>query len=105
MNAYTLVNNLALEIEPPVNGTLSRTIFQDERLKAVLFGFAAGQELSEHTASTPAIMHFLKGEADVVLGQDKVTATAGTWIHMSARLPHSILAKTPVSMLLLLLKS
>ena len=105
MNAYTLVNNLALEIEPPVNGTLSRTIHQDERLKAVLFGFAAGQELSEHTASTPAIMHFLKGEADVVLGQDKVTATAGTWIHMPERLPHSILAKTPVSMLLLLLKS
>jgi len=105
MNAYTLVNNLALEIEPPVNGTLSRTIFHDERLKAVLFGFAAGQELSEHTASTPAIMHFLKGEADVVLDQDKVTATAGTWIHMPARLPHSILAKTPVSMLLLLLKS
>lgn len=105
MNAYTLVNNLALEIEPPVNGTLSRTIHQDERLKAVLFGFAAGQELSEHTASTPAIMHFLKGEADVVLGQDKLTASAGTWIHMPARLPHSILAKTPVSMLLLLLKS
>lgn len=105
MNAYTLVNNLALEIEPPVNGTLSRTIHQDDRLKAVLFGFAAGQELSEHTASTPAIMHFLKGEADVVLGQDKVTASAGTWIHMPSRLPHSILAKTPVSMLLLLLKS
>lgn len=105
MNPYTLVNNLNLEIEPPVNGTLSRTIHQDDRLKAVLFGFAAGQELSEHTASTPAIMHFLKGEADVVLGQDTVTASAGTWIHMPARLPHSILAKTPVCMLLLLLKS
>lgn len=60
MNAYTILNNLTLEIEPPVNGTLSRTIHQDDRLKAVLFGFAAGQELSEHTASTPAIMHFLK---------------------------------------------
>ena len=44
MNAYTLVNNLALEIEPPANGTLSRTIHQDDRLKAVLFGFAAGQD-------------------------------------------------------------
>lgn len=105
MNTYTLLDNLVLEIEPPVNGTLSRTIHQDERLKAVLFGFAAGQELSEHTASTPAIMHFLKGEADVVLGKDKVAASAGTWVHMPARLPHSILAKTPVSMLLLLLKS
>lgn len=105
MNTYTLLNNLTLEIEPPVIGTLSRTIHQDDRLKAVLFGFAAGQELSEHTASTPAIMHFLQGEADVVLGQDKVKASAGTWIHMPARLPHSILANTPVSMLLLLLKS
>lgn len=105
MNAYTLLNNLDLEIEPPINGTLSRTIHQDDRLKAVLFGFAAGQELSEHTASTPAIMHFLKGEAEVVVGQDKVTASAGTWIHMPARLPHSIFAKNPVCMLLLLLKS
>lgn len=105
MNAYTLLNNLDLEIEPPVNGTLSRTIHQDDRLKAVLFGFAAGQELSEHTASTPAIMHFLKGDAEVGLGPDKVTAAGGTWIHMPARLPHSILAKTPVTMLLLLLKS
>lgn len=105
MNAYTVINNLALEIEPPVNGTLSRTIHQDDRLKVVLFGFAAGQELSEHTASTPAIMHFLKGEAEVGLGEDKVSATTGTWIHMPARLPHSILAKTPVIMLLLLLKS
>jgi quercetin dioxygenase-like cupin family protein len=105
MNTYTLLNNLVLEIEPPANGTLSRTIHQDDHLKAVLFGFAAGQELSEHTASTPAIMHFLKGEAEVVLGQDKVTATGGTWIHMPARLPHSVLAKTPVCMLLLLLKS
>lgn len=105
MNACTLVNNLDLAIDPPENGTLSRTIHQDDRLKAVLFGFAAGQELSEHTASTPAIMHFLKGEAEVVVGQDKVMASGGTWIHMSARLPHSILAKAPMSMLLLLLKS
>jgi quercetin dioxygenase-like cupin family protein len=68
-NALTLLNNLALEIEPPVNGTLSRTIHQDDRLKAVLFGFAAGQELSEHTASTQAIIHFLRGEVKVSGGQ------------------------------------
>ena len=88
----------------PADGTLSRTIYQDERLKVVLFGFSAGQELSEHTASTPAIMHFLAGEATVALGDDTVSATAGTWIHMPPNLKHSIRADTPVSMLLLLLK-
>lgn len=103
-DTFTRIADLAHEVEVPDDGTLSRTIHQDERLKAVLFGFGAGQELSEHTASTPAIMHFLQGEADVTLGADHVTASAGTWIHMPAQLPHSIRAKTPVTMLLLLLK-
>lgn len=101
---YTVVHDLAHQLEPPVDGTLSRTIHQDERLKAVLFHFSAGQELSEHTASTPAVMHFLEGDADVTLGGDVAVASAGTWIHMQAQLPHSIRAKTHVVMLLLLMK-
>jgi quercetin dioxygenase-like cupin family protein len=50
-------------------------------------------------------MHFLTGESEVTLGPDKVAAHAGTWIHMPAQLPHSICTKTPVVMLLVLLKS
>jgi hypothetical protein len=50
-------------------------------------------------------MQFLDGEADVGLGSETVRATAGTWIHMPAMLPHSIRSKTPVKMLLLLLKN
>ena len=102
--AYTLVNNLSHLLESPADGTLSKTLYQDGRVKAVLFHFSAGQELSEHTSSLPAILHFLDGEAEVGLGPDRVAATTGTWIHMPAQLPHSILAKTPVTMLLLLLK-
>src|SRR5262245_40702792 len=101
---YALIADLSGEVETPEDGTFSRTIFQDERLKVVLFGFSAGQELSEHTASTPAIMHFLGGEADVTLGGENVVASAGTWIHMAAQLPHSIRTRTPVEMLLLLMK-
>ena len=104
MNNYQVIADLAREIVPPSDGTLSRTIHQDDHLKAVLFGFAAGQELSEHTASMPAIMHFLSGEAEVTLGPDRVNATTGSWIYMPAQLQHSISAKTPVAMLLLLLK-
>lgn len=102
---YKVIADIAAEIAPPADGTLSRTLFQDERLKAVVFGFAAGQELSEHTASTPAIMHFLSGAAEVTLGADAQMAQAGTWIHMPPLLPHSIRATTPTVMLLLLLKS
>jgi quercetin dioxygenase-like cupin family protein len=101
---YTHFNDLAEEARPPDKGTLSRTLFSDDRLKAVLFGFAQGEELSEHTASMPAVLHFLRGEATVTLGADRHEAGPGTWAHMPAGLRHSIQAKTPVVMLLLLLK-
>jgi quercetin dioxygenase-like cupin family protein len=101
---YIALNDLARQVELPTDGTLSRTLQQDERSKVVLFAFSAGQELSEHTAATPAIMHFLEGEADITLGSDSLTASAGSWIHMPPQLPHSIRAKTAVVMLLTLLK-
>jgi quercetin dioxygenase-like cupin family protein len=102
---YTFLSDLKTEIEIPEDGTLTRTIHDDDRLKAVLFGFSAGQELSEHTASMPAILYFIKGEADVTLGEDSMETEAGAWVHMPPHLPHSIHAKTPVIMLLLLLKT
>lgn len=98
------VVDLTQAVTPPTDGIISRTIYQDSGVKAVQFGFGQGQELSEHTASKPAIMHFLTGEAAVTLGDRNLTASAGTWVHMAAGQPHSIVAKTPVTMLLLLLK-
>lgn len=96
------VVNLSEVVTPPADGIISRTVFQDDRLKAVVFGFGAGQELSEHTAAKPAAMHFLSGEAIVTLGSQTVAAMSGTWIHMAAGQVHGITAKTPTVMLLLL---
>lgn len=87
----------------PPDAIISRTVYRDAGLKVVLFGFAAGQALSEHTAARPAALHFLAGEAEVTLGQAVMTAGPGTWIHMPAHLPHSITARTPVQLLLWLL--
>lgn len=101
---YTHILDLAREAEPPADGILSRTVFQDERLKAVVFGFGAGQELTEHTSAKPAMLFFVTGEASVGLGDGTQEAQAGTWVHMPSGLTHSIKAKTPVVMLLVLLK-
>jgi quercetin dioxygenase-like cupin family protein len=101
---YTQFNDLASEVQPPEKGILSRTLFSDEKFKAVIFGFGQGEELSEHTASMPAILQFIRGEATVMLGDDQHEAKPGTWIHMPIGQRHSIQAKTPVVMLLLLLK-
>jgi quercetin dioxygenase-like cupin family protein len=96
--------DLAKEVQPPDKGILSRTLYNDDRPKAVLFGFAQGEELSEHAASMPAVRHFIEGEARLTLGDDTVEAKPGTWVHMPKGLRHSIQAQTPVVLLLLLVK-
>ena len=88
----------------PAESIVSRTFYGDEQVKAVLFGFAPGQELSEHTAATPVILHILQGEAELTLGGQTQAAGPGTWVHLPARLPHTLVARTEVVMLLLLLK-
>lgn len=103
--SYAFFADLAQEVTPPADGILSRTLLNDENLKVVAFGFAAGEELSEHTAASPAVLHMLCGEATLTLGTDQQQASTGTWVHMPAQLPHSIRAQTPVVLLLLLLKS
>lgn len=102
-NPFLYFADLAAEVTPPKDGTFSRTLYQDEGVKVVLFAFSKGQELSEHTSAKPAILHFLSGEADLTLGSEKMSAKAGTWVHMTPKLPHALRAKTPVTMLLLLL--
>jgi quercetin dioxygenase-like cupin family protein len=103
-DSFFLVDDVqALITDIPADTIISRTYFEADRMKAILFGFAPGQELSEHTASKPAVLHFIEGEADLTLGDDQKTAGPGTWAYMEPNLPHSILAKTKVVMLLLLL--
>jgi quercetin dioxygenase-like cupin family protein len=100
--AYTYVANLADPTHIPADGILSRTLYKDERVRAILFGFAAGEELSEHTASMPAILHIVQGEARLTLGDETMEAGAGAWAHMPPGLPHSVFARTPLVMLLLM---
>ena len=52
--------NLLDAVEPPGDSIISRTVFQDDQLKVVLFGFGEGQELSEHTAAKPAMLRTLQ---------------------------------------------
>ncbi|WP_165220112.1 cupin domain-containing protein [Aquisphaera insulae] len=101
---YTHIPDLLAEVNVPTDGILSRTIFSDDRSKIVLFGFGAGQELSEHTSSMPATLQFLSGGADVGLGDDTVQARPGTFIHMPPGLPHSVRATAPTVMVLTLFR-
>lgn len=102
---YTYIRDLLRQVpDIPPDSIISRTVYSDDQIKAILFAFAAGQELSEHTSSQTAILHFIQGEASLTLGEETMAAQAGTWVQMPPHLPHSVTAKTPVVMLLLMFK-
>ena len=102
---YTFFANLHEEFAAPEDGILSRILHKDEKVNVTLFGFSAGQELSAHSAPTPAILYFLDGEAEVQLGEDKVSAQTGSFVYMPPMLTHAISAKSPVRMLLIQIKT
>lgn len=103
---YVFVGDLKKMIDDISEGTIiSRTFHEDDHMKAILFGFAPEQELSEHTASMPATLYFLQGRAQLTLGEDTHSAEEGAFVHMAAHLPHSIRAVTPVLMLLIMNKA
>jgi quercetin dioxygenase-like cupin family protein len=97
---YNFFPDLAAEAQIPENGILSRTLYNDDHVKVLVFGFAPGQELSAHTAPMAASLYFVSGEASLTLGDDRRDVNAGAYVHMPPGLTHGIVAKTPVVMML-----
>ncbi len=102
---YKFVDDLLTTAEVPKEGIHSLVLQKDEHVNITLFGFSAGQELSTHSAPTPAVICILDGEADMTLGEDVHHARAGSFAYMPPLLPHAIAAKTPTTMLLVQIKA
>jgi len=100
---YTHYADLVAEAPPPARGIHSQTLSDDGGVELVLFAFAPGEKLSEHTSARPAIMHVLSGEGELTVAGDAYPARAGTWVRMAPHTPHSLLARTGMVMALYLL--
>ncbi len=101
--AHTFIPDIGDELEIPTDGTLSRVLYRDDRLRVVGFAFDAAQELTEHTAAVPALIQVVSGRIEVTLDGHRVEMSPGAWLRMDAHQPHSLLAVEPSVVLLTLL--
>ena len=85
-------------------GIVSRTLLRTANSRVVLFGFAEGQELTEHTSTQHAVVQILSGECDFSLAGEAHKLKAGDMLYMPPNLPHAAKATTKFSMLLTLSK-
>jgi quercetin dioxygenase-like cupin family protein len=100
---YTLFADLVAEAPIPARGILSQTLSDEAGIELVLFAFAAGERLSEHTSARPAIIHVLAGEGELTVAGDSFQALPGTWVWMAPDTKHSLVARSPLAMALYLL--
>lgn len=94
----------ALVGDVPTDAIVSRLLHHDDRVKVTLFGFAPGQELTEHTSSKPAIMQVLAGEGSFGFGAEVRPVGPGAWAHMAPSVPHTVTARSRLVFLLTMLK-
>lgn len=93
---------LAEHTPAPTHAIVSRTILATPELRIVLFSFAQGQVLTEHTSTSRAVIQVLSGAAEFTLGGIPRVLRAGELLHMPPKLPHAVLATEPMTMLLTL---
>ena len=96
--------SLPEETQYAPNGIVSRTLLRTGNSRTVLFGFAEGQELTEHTSTQHALIQILSGSCEFALDGKTHKLKAGDLLYMPPDLPHSVKATAQFSMLLTLSK-
>ncbi len=99
----TDLTNVAGLVDVAPDSTVSRTVMKAEGARLVLFSFDRGQELSEHTAAMPVLLQALDGHLEITADGRTVDLRPGDVIHLGTRLPHTVLAKEPSRLLLIML--
>ena len=93
----------AVAVQP--GAVVSKVIHRDNRLNVTVFGFDAGEGLTEHKASQAAIVEVLAGQLAFIADGEEFDAGPGFWLHISPGTAHSLVAQEPTVMLLTLISS
>ena len=99
---HSFFQDLGGEAEPPKRGIHSQTLLRRDAVELVMFAMAAGEQLSEHTAARPAVVHVLSGDGELTVAGETHELRPGAWLFMEPRTPHAIAATTPLTFALYL---
>lgn len=98
------IPDLVAAVDIQAGAVVSKVIHRDETVNVTLFGFDAGEELTEHRAARPAIVQVLAGRLRFTVNGEEFAAGPGFWLHMPSGAPHSLVAAEPTVMLLTMLR-
>ncbi len=83
---------------------VSRVLTRTSGGSVTLFAFAAGQELSEHTAPFDAMVHVIDGQLEITIAGRPMTVGPLEVVVMPANVPHALRAMEDSRMMLTMLR-
>jgi quercetin dioxygenase-like cupin family protein len=100
---HSAIQDIAAEVEIQPGAIVSKVVQREEGLNVTVFGFDAGQELTEHRAARAAVVQVLTGRLRFTADGEELDAGPGFWLHMAPDTPHALVATEPTVMVLTLL--
>lgn len=92
---------LDIPVDQIVHGIVSQALLTAPGLRATLFKFAAGQELSEHTSSSRVLVQVIAGQCEFsVEGKPRVLGP-GELLHLPPRMAHAVRTTEALTLLVI----
>lgn len=92
---------LKIPADRVAHGIISQALLTAPGLRATLFKFAPGQELSEHTSSARVLVQVMRGRCEFTVdGQPRVIGP-GELLHMPPKAPHAVRALDEMELLVI----
>ena len=101
---HVVIPDITSAVDIQSGAVVSKVVHRDEGINVTVFGFDAGQELTEHQAARAAVVQVISGRLRFTADGEELDAGPGFWLHMAPNTPHALVATEPTIMLLTLLR-
>ena len=98
-----MITDPAREVAVQTGAVVSKVVHRGDELNVTVFGFDAGEQLTEHQAARTALVQVLSGHLRFTVDDEELDLAPGSWLHMAPGAPHSLMAIEPTVMLLTLI--
>ena len=85
-------------------GIVSRILLKKKAGSVTLFGFDAGEELSEHQTPFDALVQVIEGTAEIRIAAESHLVGTGETLHLPANIPHAVRAPERFKMTLTMIR-
>jgi quercetin dioxygenase-like cupin family protein len=99
---HSLILDTTNEVAIQLGAVVSKVIHRGDGLNVTVFGFDAGEELTEHQAARTAVVQVVLGRLRFTVDGQELELPPGSWLQMTPGTPHSLVAAEPTIMLLTL---